>query len=97
MYVKVKKPSLGYNPNLQDNNKAFYNSSRWRGKNGLRNQRLATEPYCRLCGKPGEMVDHIDPINNGGDADDLDNTQTLCHICHNKKRQTERKLYKETQ
>lgn len=96
MYVKVKKPSLGYNPNLQSDNKAIYNSNLWRGKNGIRKQRLAIEPFCRICGKPGTMVDHVEPINNGGDPYDIDNTQTLCDPCHNIKRQSERKLYQKS-
>ena len=35
---------------------------------------------CRICGKPGNDIDHID-----GDSNNLDNLQLLCRDCHNKK------------
>lgn len=35
---------------------------------------------CRICGKPGSDVDHIE-----GSSSSLDNLQYLCRDCHNKK------------
>jgi 5-methylcytosine-specific restriction endonuclease McrA len=33
----------------------------------------------------GEIVDHIIPIEEGGEFMDTENLQTLCMSCHNKK------------
>lgn len=35
------------------------------------------------------MVDHITPINNGGEPLDSDNLQSLCNTCHARKRSQE--------
>ena len=35
------------------------------------------------------MVDHITPINNGGQKLDYSNLQALCNKCHNKKSASE--------
>ena len=35
---------------------------------------------CKLCGKPGTDIDHID-----GNSDEMKNLQLLCRTCHNKK------------
>lgn len=35
---------------------------------------------CRLCGMPGEEIDHIE-----GDSAQIDNLQLLCDRCHNEK------------
>ncbi|MDE2901758.1 MAG: HNH endonuclease signature motif containing protein, partial [Chloroflexota bacterium] len=38
---------------------------------------------CRSCGRMGRLeVDHVRPLNKGGDAWDLGNLQTLCRGCH---------------
>lgn len=89
----VKKKPIFFNPKAQPNNKKIYNLPEWRGKNGLRNLRLTQDPFCCVCGKPAEMVDHINPINNGGDPLDYDNTQSMCNNCHQIKRNKERNLY----
>lgn len=89
--LKTKPKFL--NPKSQKNNKDFYNTPAWRGPNGLRNLRLFNDPYCAVCGNPATLVDHIDPINNGGNPLDYDNTQSMCDPCHNIKRNKERKLY----
>lgn len=93
MRFTIKKKAEGYNPKLQADNFKIYNHRNWRGPNGLRKQRLFLSPYCVKCGKPGQMVDHVDPINAGGDPWDIENTQTLCNSCHAIKRASERKLY----
>ena len=72
-------------------NREIYDSSAWRGKDGLRKQRLAIDPFCVWCHAPAEMVDHIKPINLGGDPWDIDNTQSMCNKCHAQKSATERK------
>jgi 5-methylcytosine-specific restriction endonuclease McrA len=50
----------------------------------LRRQVLDEEPACRLCGKPSEEVDHIQPIVLGGSSARA-NLQALCSACHAKK------------
>jgi 5-methylcytosine-specific restriction endonuclease McrA len=37
------------------------------------------------------MVDHIKPIKNGGDLMAMDNLQSLCVSCHNRKKAKEMK------
>ena len=72
-------------------NREIYDNKAWKGKDGLRNQRLTISPFCVGCHAPAEMVDHIDPINNGGDPWDLENTQSMCNKCHARKSATERR------
>lgn len=50
-----------------------------------------TYPYCYTCAqegiiKLGDMMDHIIPVNVGGDPWDKRNRQTMCTPCHNVKR-----------
>ena len=40
---------------------------------------------CRACGRWGDNVDHVQPINDGGDVWAMDNLQTLCRSCHSRK------------
>lgn len=73
-------------------NTEFYQSTAWRK---LRVEKLRRQPLCEECeqqGKttPAQMVDHIRPINEGGAALDLQNLQSLCHTCHNRKSGHER-------
>ena len=38
---------------------------------------------CRRCGRAGRMeVDHVIPLDRGGDPWDAGNLQTLCRPCH---------------
>lgn len=69
----------------------FYTSRLWRR---TRSYHIQREPLCRECknqgiNTPGEHVDHIKPIKQGGHATDSDNLQTLCASCHSKKTRTE--------
>lgn len=68
-------------------NSEFYQSQRWRR---VRLQFLQQHPLCAECeGRgivtPATVVDHIKPINEGGDRFNFDNLQGLCAKCHNKK------------
>jgi 5-methylcytosine-specific restriction protein A len=72
-------------------NREIYNSVMWRGKDGIRKQRLTIDPFCVYCNAPAEDVDHIKPINDFGDPFDIDNTQSMCKKCHSRKSATERK------
>ena len=47
---------------------------------------------CRRCGKAGRMeVDHLVPLDRGGDPWDLANLQALCRSCHFAKTAAERR------
>lgn len=68
-------------------NTKFYASSAWRK---LRALKIKLNPICEECATygratPGEVIDHIKPINQGGAPLSIENLQTLCHACHNRK------------
>lgn len=76
--------------------KKFYNSAVWSGVNGIRIQALKRDNYeCQECKQQGRVsindgrpleVDHIKPIETYPElANELSNTRTLCHTCHDKK------------
>lgn len=60
----------------------FYNSRAWRN---ARAKIKRAEPFCRVCGKKADVIDHIIPIKFGGDKLNPKNLQSLCHKCHNEK------------
>ena len=65
----------------------IYNTARWQK---LRNYKKKRNPLCEECLRqgrltPATLVDHIIPIEEGGPAFDLENLQSLCSACHNKK------------
>lgn len=65
----------------------FYNSTAWRR---FRHGYIARHPLCRACYAKGittaaKVVDHITPINQGGEKFDEMNLQPLCDRCHNVK------------
>lgn len=72
---------------------SFYRSAPWRA---LRARKLAQDPYCECddCkGKkvPADLVDHIQPIELGGVALDINNLQSMRnHPCHDRKRAIEK-------
>src|SRR5262245_29111116 len=53
--------------------------SKWRK---LRALVLAEEPYCAVCGRPSSEVDHIVPLQLGGDAYARSNLRGLCKRCN---------------
>lgn len=59
-------------------NKTIYNTKRWQI---LRRSVLFNHPLCP-CGEIATDVDHINPIEQGGDAWSRQNLQALCHSCH---------------
>lgn len=72
---------------------SFYRSAAWRS---LREIKLRQSPYCE-CGDckgkkvPADMVDHIIPIELGGDPLNLNNLQSMRnHPCHDRKRAREK-------
>ena len=73
-------------------NTEFYRSTAWRK---LRAEQLRRQPLCERClaqGRhiPARVVDHIRPVNQGGAQLDLENLQSLCAACHNRKSGAER-------
>lgn len=88
MILIKKKPISFFEKKAERNsisNRWVYDSKFWKGKDGVRLQRLCIEPFCRICGKAGQMVDHVKPVNEGGEPFDIENTQTLCNSCHARK------------
>lgn len=68
-------------------NTKFYQSMPWRR---LRAIKIAEQPLCEECLKkgiliPAKVIDHIVPINKGGNPLDINNLQSLCSSCHNQK------------
>ena len=65
-----------------------YNTGAWRA---LRKAKLAADPLCRACSLrgitvPAVAVDHVTPINQGGEPfPALDGLMALCVRCHNEK------------
>ena len=60
----------------------FYHSKQWKNTRALV---LSENPFCVECGHPAQMVDHKKAIKDGGAKLDLDNLQSMCNSCHNKK------------
>jgi len=82
----IKRPGQTSQGKVYTSN-AFYLSKPWRE---LRARKLRESPNCVTCGKPGQMVDHIQRIEAGGLKLDMANLQTMCNHCHNVKRACER-------
>lgn len=70
----------------------IYNSYRWRKYN---KSFAKLNPLCQACeaeGRytPGQVTDHIIPINEGGSVEDSRNHMRMCRSCHNRKSARER-------
>lgn len=74
----------------KNDNKKLYDSKRWRD---LRGAWIQNNPLCVQCGEDATgrrgVVDHIKPVNEGGERFSYTNLQTLCNKCHNIKSGTE--------
>lgn len=66
--------------------KRFYGTQAWKL---ARAAVLREEPLCRTCGELAALVDHIQPVKQGGSALERDNLQPMCDHCHAIKRQSE--------
>lgn len=91
-WLKKRKPQEG----RKHSNKKFYQSVAWRK---LRAVKISQQPFCEECLKSGKyvsanVVDHIVPINQGGEPLAFDNLQSLCNRCHNKKSSSESRYEK---
>jgi 5-methylcytosine-specific restriction protein A len=65
----------------------LYDTPGWRA---IRLAHLKQEPLCRICkaaGRvtPATIVDHIEPVNDGGDFWNENNHQSVCGSCHARK------------
>lgn len=67
----------GVNGHLID----YYQTPEWRA---LRAEVFQDEPFCRICGRVTEHVDHIIPRTQGG-PDERSNLQGLCSMHHSQK------------
>ena len=79
----------------ENDNSEFYNSWPWR--KAAKRFKLKN-PLCVHCDALGiatqvKVVDHIVPINKGGERLDEANFQSLCESCHNKKSALEKGGY----
>lgn len=96
----LPKPQSSYTPppRRTTNNaerKRFYDSTAWRR---VRSIQISTVPYCEACYlqhtltdcTQGAPIDHIVPINHGGDELDSNNLMTLCPAHHDRKSAMER-------
>lgn len=63
-----------------------YNSKRWAN---TRKRQLHDHPLCSVCGHIATDVDHITPIEQGGDVWSPSNLQSLCHQHHSQKTRRE--------
>jgi len=64
-----------------------YNTQKWQR---LRKAKLAMDPLCQQCQQDGRVtaaqhVDHVKPINQGGDAWNIEGLRSLCASCHSRK------------
>lgn len=62
----------------------YYHTAAWQK---LRLSVLMAEPMCRMCKREGRLtaavlVDHVQPVKQGGEFWDYDNLQPLCNHCH---------------
>ena len=89
-WMPERKPHEG----RKNPNKKFYQSMPWRR---LRATKIDQQPLCEECERKNivtvaNMVDHIVPINKGGEPLDISNLQSLCNRCHNQKSGRESRL-----
>lgn len=82
-----ERPAFENKPRKPEGLENFYSSPLWRK---TRARILAKEPLCRMCYEKGltqaaTVVDHILPINKGGEKYKQENLQPLCETCHNRK------------
>ncbi len=66
-----------------ERSRRLYGLKRWKL---LSRRIIGEEPWCRSCRQNlATEVDHIRPIEDGGDPWDRANLQPLCHVCHSRK------------
>lgn len=93
----IKQSNIPWNKKKSQGNTytdtSFYRTKAWRDR---RAEKLRINPYCQCPDCEGkkikaDMVDHIIPIEQGGDPYDMNNLQSMRnHPCHDKKRAREK-------
>lgn len=80
--------------NKDNDNMKFYNSKAWRSLSRMQRERFPLCVHCKDEGKtvPMDHVDHIIPINQGGDPLDPRNLQSLCKRHHSIKTAKEKQF-----
>ena len=83
-YNPAPKPFEGI---VRKSGRFNYGTQAWKR---LRNAKIKSMPLCEICNATGrikaaQVVDHISPIDDGGDPWAWDNLQSLCTACHNRK------------
>jgi 5-methylcytosine-specific restriction protein A len=73
--------------------KNIYHGYRWKK---LRKLKASINPLCEHCYMYNiitalAVVDHVIELEDGGEPYDINNLQSLCHSCHNRKTIVERK------
>ena len=95
---KCPKCSKDYNKNIRNKESdKVYQSREWKD---IRVVALVRDGYrCVQCKTPigitkrDHAVDHIKEIADGGEAFDIENLQTLCSKCHNKKTHSKKVMF----
>lgn len=54
---------------------------------------LIMNPVCVICGDRATTVDHILPVNQGGDMWNPNNHQPMCKKCHGHKSNSDKEYY----
>lgn len=72
----------------------IYHTPEWKR---IRKARLLLNPLCQPCEElglviPAKDVDHKVEVEDGGEVFDIENTQSLCRSCHNRKSALKKRL-----
>jgi len=83
----MKLPWINESKPFQGVHDPFYNTTAWKR---FRAGYIKRHPLCVKCEEVGvimsaNIIDHIQPIQDGGAKFDESNLQSLCASCHNKK------------
>ena len=77
----------GWDAKIERDHQKIYHTRSWRRTSRVYRQQNPLCVHCKAEGiiKSAEVVDHIKPIQDGGEVFDWDNLQGLCHSHHNSK------------
>lgn len=97
-YRDMKERYRYYDEHIRDQkSREFYHSKEWQR---IRQVALTRDHYlCQHCLRenritPADVVDHIVPVRvDWSKRLSLDNLQSLCHACHNKKTAEDKRKY----
>lgn len=76
-----------YSHHFDDQGRNIYKTAKWKQ---LRGYKIAVNPLCENClhynkAVTAQVIDHIIEIEDGGAIWDINNLQSLCNTCHNRK------------